>query len=101
MHSNKTFDDQELLSVDFFCATLGSMGAASVPSSSIVLIMTSYQTTFGGNGEPPSIFCLIMAIEWLIDRFRTMTNICGDLTMAGCVCQHTRIRKYGNQSISL
>ena len=49
-----------------FCATLGSMGAAPVPQSSIVLIMTSYQTTFGGNGEPPGIG-LIIAIEWLID----------------------------------
>lgn len=64
------------------------MGAAPVPSSSIVLIMTSYQTTFGGNGEPPGIG-LIMAIEWLIDRFRTMTNICGDLTVAACVSAHS------------
>jgi Na+/H+-dicarboxylate symporter len=71
-----------------FCATLGSMGAAPVPSASIVLIMTSYQTTFGGSGEPPGLG-LIMAIDWLIDRFRTMTNICGDLTVAACVSGHT------------
>lgn len=71
-----------------FCATLGSMGAAPVPSASIVLIMTSYQTTFGGSGEPPGLG-LIMAIDWLIDRFRTMTNICGDLTVAACVSEHT------------
>lgn len=83
-----------------FCATLGSMGAAPVPQSSIVLIMTSYQTTFGGNGEPPGIG-LIMAIEWLIDRFRTMTNICGDLTVAACVSAHSdkKVRKLINKSL--
>jgi len=38
-----------------FCATLGSMGAAPVPASLFVLIMTSYQTTFGVTGDVPGL----------------------------------------------
>jgi Na+/H+-dicarboxylate symporter len=45
-----------------FCATLGSMGAAPVPASLFVLIMTSYQTTFGVAGDVPGL-PFIIAIE--------------------------------------
>ena len=40
------------------------MGAAPVPSASIVLIITSYTTTFGvPNGEYPSGLAYLIAIE--------------------------------------
>jgi Na+/H+-dicarboxylate symporter len=64
-------------------ATLGSIGTAPVPSASIVLIITSYQTAFGG--DVPYGIEFIFAIDWLIDRFRTMFNVCGDTVVAALV----------------
>jgi len=65
-------------------ATLGSIGTAPVPSASIVLIITTYQTTFGGSDVPYGIE-FIFAIDWLIDRFRTVFNVCGDTVVAALV----------------
>ena len=64
-------------------ATLGTIGTAPVPSASIVLIITSYQTAFGG--DVPYGIEFIFAIDWLVDRFRTMFNICGDTVVAALV----------------
>jgi len=64
-------------------ATLGSIGTAPVPSASIVLIITTYQTAFGG--DVPYGIEFIFAIDWLVDRFRTMFNICGDTVVAALV----------------
>lgn len=55
-------------------ATLGSIGTAPVPSASIVLIITTYQTAFGG--DVPYGIEFIFAIDWLVDRFRTMCELC-------------------------
>jgi Na+/H+-dicarboxylate symporter len=64
-------------------ATLGSIGTAPVPSASIVLIITTYQTAFGG--DVPYGIEFIFAIDWLVDRFRTMFNICGDTVVSALV----------------
>lgn len=69
------------------CATLGSMGTAPVPSAVIVLTLTAYTTTFGnppGGGSPQGLSYLF-AIDWLLDRFRTVTNLTGDPTVTGIV----------------
>lgn len=63
--------------------SLGSIGTAPVPSASIVLIITTYQTAFGG--DVPYGIEFIFAIDWLVDRFRTMFNICGDTVVAALV----------------
>lgn len=63
---------------------MGSIGTAPVPSASIVLIITTYQTTFGGSDVPYGIE-FIFAIDWLIDRFRTVFNVCGDTVVAALV----------------
>mmetsp|Transcript_16321 Transcript_16321/g.35516 ORF Transcript_16321/g.35516 Transcript_16321/m.35516 type:complete len:596 (-) Transcript_16321:332-2119(-) len=69
------------------CATLGSMGAAPVPSAVLVLVLTSYNTTFGApsHGGAPAGLSYLFAIDWLLDRLRTMTNVTGDLTVTGVV----------------
>ena len=69
------------------CATFGSMGTAPVPSAVIILILTSYATTFGsppGGGEPAGL-AYLFAIDWLLDRFRTVVNVTGDLTVTAVV----------------
>jgi len=65
-------------------ATMGSVGTAPVPSASLVLIITAYNTVFGGTGTPNG-FGYIFAIDWFMDRCRTTTNITGDCVVAGIV----------------
>jgi hypothetical protein len=64
---------------------LGTIGAAPVPSAGIVLVLTCYETTFGGSGENPYGFGFIIAIDWLTDRFITMFNVMGDTVVAALV----------------
>ncbi|KAL3905487.1 MAG: hypothetical protein SGILL_009659 [Bacillariaceae sp.] len=71
-------------------ATIGSMGTAPVPSASLVLIITAYNTVFGTTGTPDG-FGYIFAIDWLMDRFRTVTNVTGDCIVAGIVAHRVPI----------
>ena len=64
--------------------TIGSAGAAPVPSSGLVLILTAYNTTFSTVGVPNG-FQYVVAIDWLLDRFDTMLNVTGDSMVAGMV----------------
>lgn len=65
-------------------STLGSAGTAPVPSASLVLIITAYNTVFDTTGTPEA-FGLIFAVDWLMDRFRTTLNVTGDTFMARIV----------------
>jgi len=65
-------------------ATVGSAGTAPVPSASLVLIITAYNTVFGGTGTPNG-FEFILAIDWFMDRLRTTLNVSGDAVVAGMV----------------
>jgi len=71
-------------------ATVGSIGTAPVPSASLVLIITAYNTVFGGTGTPNG-FGYIFAIDWFMDRCRTTTNITGDCIVAGIVAHRCPI----------
>ncbi|CAB9520857.1 Putative sodium-dependent excitatory amino acid transporter glt [Seminavis robusta] len=68
-------------------ATVGSAGAAPVPSASLVLIITAYNTVFGTTGTPEG-FSFILAIDWFMDRLRTTLNVTGDAIVCGLVA-HT------------
>jgi len=76
-----TFGNYILLSI---LATIGSAGTAPVPSASLVLIITAYNTVFGTTGTPDG-FSFILAIDWFMDRCRTVTNITGDAVVTGLV----------------
>mmetsp|Transcript_18429 Transcript_18429/g.24053 ORF Transcript_18429/g.24053 Transcript_18429/m.24053 type:complete len:526 (+) Transcript_18429:65-1642(+) len=65
-------------------STIGSAGAAPVPNAGLVLIITAYNTVFGGEGEPANFF-IIVAIDWLMDRFQTSLNITGDAMVSRIV----------------
>ena len=67
-----------------FIATIGSMGTAPVPSASLVLIITAYNTVFNTTGTPEG-FEYILAIDWFMDRLRTTLNVTGDAVVAGMV----------------
>ncbi|EJK63807.1 hypothetical protein THAOC_15516 [Thalassiosira oceanica] len=68
-----------------FSATFGSMGAAPVPSASLVLMLTAYSTAFGSTEGAPEGFAYILAIDWLIDRLRTLFNCTGDHTVTAII----------------
>ncbi|KAJ8252653.1 hypothetical protein COCON_G00219650 [Conger conger] len=62
-------------------ATLASIGAASIPSAGLVtmlLILTAV-------GLPTQDISLLVAVDWLLDRFRTSVNVVGDSYGAGIV----------------
>jgi Na+/H+-dicarboxylate symporter len=64
--------------------TVGSVGTAPVPASSMVLILTTYNTVFGTTGTPNG-FEYILAIDWFMDRCSTVMNVTGDCIVAGVV----------------
>lgn len=65
-------------------STIGSAGAAPVPNAGLVLIITAYNTVYGGTGAP-SNFGIIVGIDWLMDRFQTALNITGDAMVSRIV----------------
>lgn len=67
-------------------STIGSAGAAPVPSASLVLIITAYNTVFNSTGTPDG-FSFILAIDWFMDRIRTVTNVTGDAVVSGIISE--------------
>jgi Na+/H+-dicarboxylate symporter len=71
-------------------ATVGSAGTAPVPSASLVLIITAYNTVFGTTGTPDG-FSFILAIDWFMDRCRTCVNVTGDGIVTGMVAHRAQM----------
>ncbi|CAM9779969.1 unnamed protein product [Lampetra planeri] len=62
-------------------ATAASIGAAGIPQSGLVtmaIVLTSV-------GLPSEDISLIVAVDWALDRFRTMVNVLGDSLGAGII----------------
>jgi solute carrier family 1 (high affinity glutamate transporter) protein 2 len=62
-------------------ATLASIGAASIPSAGLVMMILVLTAV----GLPVSDISLIVAVDWLLDRIRTSVNVLGDSFGAGIV----------------
>jgi Na+/H+-dicarboxylate symporter len=65
-------------------STIGSAGTAPVPSASLVLVITAYNTVFSTVGTPETMSLLLM-IDWLLDRGRTTISVTGDAVVARIV----------------
>lgn len=63
---------------------IGSLGTAPVPASSLVLVITAYNTVFGASGIP-SGFEYVVAVEWFLDRCRTAMNVTGDAVVSAII----------------
>lgn len=60
-------------------SVLSSIATTPIPSSSLVLTVM----IAGSVGIPiTGMYAVVVAIDWFIDRFRTMTNVSGDLFAA-------------------
>lgn len=69
-------------------ATLASIGTTPIPSASLVL---SVMIAGLVNVPVTGMYGVILAIDWLLDRFRTALNVSGDLYGAMVVYKKTGI----------
>lgn len=69
-------------------ATLSSIGTTPIPSSSLVL---SVMIAGLVNVPVTGMYGVILAIDWLLDRFRTALNVSGDLFGSMAVYKKTGI----------
>jgi Na+/H+-dicarboxylate symporter len=60
-------------------ATLSSIATTPIPSSSLVLTVMIANSV---NVPISGMYAVVVAIDWFIDRFRTATNVSGDLFAA-------------------
>lgn len=65
----------------FFTATLASVGAAGIPEAGLVTMVLVLKAV----GLPVEGIGLILAIDWLLDRFRTTVNVWGDCIGAAVI----------------
>ena len=70
--------DSQLVIV--LCAVAASVGAAGIPSAGLITMTL----VFTAVGLPLEYSLLLIPIDWFLDRFRTMINVCGDLCVS-CV----------------
>merc|ERR1711953_87076 len=62
-------------------ATAASIGAAGIPQAGLVTMVM----VMGTVGLPAEDVTIILAVDWLLDRFRTAINVLGDSIGAGLV----------------
>lgn len=67
-------------------ATAASIGAAGIPQAGLVTMVMVLDTI----GLPAEDVSLIIAVDWLLDRFRTVVNIMGDAFGAGIIAHYAR-----------
>ncbi|CAH1115818.1 unnamed protein product [Psylliodes chrysocephalus] len=71
-------------------ATAASIGAAGIPQAGLVTMVMVLDTL----GLPAEDVSLILAVDWLLDRFRTAINVMGDAFGASIV-YHRSLRELG------
>ena len=62
-------------------ATLTAIGAAGIPEAGLVTMVIVLNAV----GLPIEGISLILAVDWLLDRFRTTVNVWGDSIGAGVI----------------
>lgn len=73
-----TFGQQLMI---FITATLAAIGAAGIPQAGLVTLVLVLKAV----GLPLEGIGLILAVDWLLDRFRTTVNVWGDACGAGVI----------------
>jgi len=79
-------------------ATAASIGAAGIPQAGLVTMVMVLDTV----GLPAEDVTLILAVDWLLDRFRTAINVLGDSIGAGIVYELSKgdLEEVANKKIT-
>ncbi|XP_006259672.3 excitatory amino acid transporter 5 [Alligator mississippiensis] len=83
--NNYELDFGQIITISI-TATAASIGAAGIPQAGLVtmvIVLTSV-------GLPTDDITLIIAVDWALDRFRTMINVLGDALAAGIMAHVCR-----------
>ena len=70
----------------FATAIFAGMGATGIPEGGLVTMVTVLRAT----NVPVSAIAVLLPFDRILDRFRTMVNVTGDLVCAGIVDHLTR-----------
>ncbi|XP_036612542.1 excitatory amino acid transporter 5 isoform X2 [Trichosurus vulpecula] len=93
--NNYELDFGQIITISI-TATAASIGAAGIPQAGLVtmvIVLTSV-------GLPTDDITLIIAVDWALDRFRTMINVLGDALAAGImahICRKDFARDVGTE----
>ncbi|KAG9471697.1 hypothetical protein GDO78_013676 [Eleutherodactylus coqui] len=90
--NNYDLDFGQIITISI-TATAASIGAAGIPQAGLVtmvIVLTSV-------GLPTDDITLIIAVDWALDRFRTMINVLGDALAAG-IMAHICRKDFAKQS---
>ncbi|XP_063283918.1 excitatory amino acid transporter 5 isoform X2 [Pelobates fuscus] len=90
--NNYELDFGQIITISI-TATAASIGAAGIPQAGLVtmvIVLTSV-------GLPTDDITLIIAVDWALDRFRTMINVLGDALAAG-IMAHVCRKDFAKQS---
>ena len=68
----------------FITATLAAIGAAGIPQAGLVTMLIVLNAV----NLPAEGIGMILAIDWLLDRFRTAVNVWGDSVGAAVIEPH-------------
>ncbi|XP_063057487.1 solute carrier family 1 member 7b isoform X1 [Engraulis encrasicolus] len=83
--NNYELDFGQIITISI-TATAASIGAAGIPQAGLVtmvIVLTSV-------GLPTDDIMLIIAVDWALDRFRTMVNVMGDALATGIMAHIVR-----------
>uniref|UniRef100_A0A673MUY6 Amino acid transporter n=1 Tax=Sinocyclocheilus rhinocerous TaxID=307959 RepID=A0A673MUY6_9TELE len=83
--NNYELDFGQIITISI-TATAASIGAAGIPQAGLVtmvIVLTSI-------GLPTDDITLIIAVDWALDRFRTMVNVMGDALATGIMAHICR-----------
>nr|XP_027800840.1 excitatory amino acid transporter 5 isoform X1 [Marmota flaviventris] len=95
--NNYELDFGQIITISI-TATAASIGAAGIPQAGLVtmvIVLTSV-------GLPTDDINLIIAVDWALDRFRTMINVLGDALAAGImahICRKDFARDTGTEKL--
>ena len=79
----------------FLASIMAGMGATGIPEGGLVTMVMVLRTA----NVPVSAIALLLPFDRILDRFRTMTNVWGDLVCALTVDHFTKIKEAKNQII--
>nr|5LLM_A Chain A, Excitatory amino acid transporter 1,Neutral amino acid transporter B(0),Excitatory amino acid transporter 1 [Homo sapiens]5MJU_A Chain A, Excitatory amino acid transporter 1,Neutral amino acid transporter B(0),Excitatory amino acid transporter 1 [Homo sapiens]7AWM_A Chain A, Excitatory amino acid transporter 1,Neutral amino acid transporter B(0),Excitatory amino acid transporter 1 [Homo sapiens]7AWN_A Chain A, Excitatory amino acid transporter 1,Neutral amino acid transporter B(0),Ex len=93
--NNYELDFGQIITISI-TATAASIGAAGIPQAGLVTMVIVLTAV----GLPTDDITLIIAVDWLLDRFRTMVNVLGDALGAGIV-EHLSRKELEKQDAEL